>query len=229
MKNSGEVKILMILALVVALGIGGTMGLKWVEKRQNDPNAPENRPKPPELKWDAAKFDEAIKQARHVEGPANATVSIIEFADFQCPSCRRAYNDVLSPLMKSTKSVRIGFMHFPLVDIHQFAMPAALASEAAAKQGKFWPMYQQLFEGVKTELSEQYFEECAKKAGLDLLQFKKDRADPALKALIEQDQKYGETLKVGSTPTFIIRDAAGKVTTLVGGKDLDGALKKMNL
>ena len=227
MRKSGEAKLLIVMAIVAAVGIGAWKGVEYASnveaKRENPP------PKPPDLKWDAAKFEEAVKKSRHVEGPANATVSLIEFADFQCPSCRRAYNDTLSPLMKANKPVRIAFFHYPLTEMHQFAQSAAIASEAAAKQGKFWEMYKILFDGVKTELSEQYIEDCAKKAGLDMIQFKLDRTDSSLAGNVQSDRSYGDQLKVSSTPTFIMKDAYGSIRVIVGGKDLETEFKKLAL
>ena len=230
MKKSGEAKLFIILALVLALGGGAMFGLKTLGEKTDIFNT-DNRPTPTPLvlKWDAAKFDEAVKKARHVEGPDTAPVSIIEFADFQCPSCRRAYNDTLAPLMKSGKPFRLAFFHFPLVDMHQFAMSAAQATEGAAKQGKFWDLYRILFNDAKKELSEEYIEDCAKKAGVDMTKFKLDRAADTVKTDIQQDLEYGRTLGVNSTPTFIVKDASGKVNTFVGGKDLAAALKKTGM
>jgi protein-disulfide isomerase len=226
MKKSGEAKLLVILALVLLLGGGSMYGLKYLQDK-SDPANPANRPTPTAVTWDAAKFEEAIKKSRHVKGPADATVSLIEFADFQCPSCRRAYNEVLEPLFKSKKSVRLAFFHYPLTEMHQFARAAAAATEAAGKQGKFWELYSILFEGEKTELSEQYIEDCAKKAGLDMTRFKTDRVESALLQNIDTDLQYALGLKVNSTPTFILKDDNGRISVYVGGKDLKTALAKI--
>lgn len=229
MKKSGEAKLFIILALVVALGGGAMFLLNYLSAMPGIGNNPPATPPPLALKWDAAKFEEAVKKARHVEGPADAPLSIIEFADFQCPSCRRAYNDTLAPLMKSGKPVRIAFFHYPLTEMHPFAMSAAQATEAAAKQGKFWDLYRVLFDGSSKELSEQYIEDCAKKAGLDMTKFKLDRVEDKVKADIQQDLEYGRSLNVSSTPTFIVKDASGKIVTYTGGKDIAAALKKMGM
>ena len=82
-------------------------------------------------------------------------------------------------------------------------MPAALAAEAAGKQGKFWEMHDKLFENNKA-LSEDNYVAWAGELGLDVEQFKKDMADPGLKKKIEAQQAQGMTLGARGTPAFFI-------------------------
>jgi protein-disulfide isomerase len=108
-------------------------------------------------------------------------------------------------------------------------MSAAQATEGAAKQGKFWDLYRLLFAGTDKELSEEYIEDCAKKTGIDMAKFKLDRVEDKVKTDILNDLEYGRSLNVTSTPTFIVKEASGKVTTFVGGKDFRAAMKKMGM
>src|SRR5262249_30102228 len=74
----------------------------------------------------------------HFLGPENAQVTLLEFGDYQCPSCGAYYPIVKEVMRRYPKQVRLEFHHYPLVNLHPFAMSAALAAEAAGDQGKFW-------------------------------------------------------------------------------------------
>ena len=87
--------------------------------------------------------------------------------------------------------------------MHNRAMPAALAAEAAGKQGKFWEMHDKLFANAKA-LTDENFATWAKEIGIDVEKFKKDMQDPALKKKIQQQQQQGNTLGARGTPAFFI-------------------------
>jgi protein-disulfide isomerase len=87
--------------------------------------------------------------------------------------------------------------------MHNRAMPAALAAEAAGKQGKFWEMHDKLFENMR-DLTDENFDKWAGEIGLDVGKFKKDMQDPALKKKIEQQQQQGNVLGARGTPAFFI-------------------------
>ena len=87
--------------------------------------------------------------------------------------------------------------------MHNRALPAALAAEAAGKQGKFWEMHDKLFQDPRA-LTDENFDKYAKDIGLDMDKFKKDMKDPALKKKIEGQQKQGTTLGARGTPAFFI-------------------------
>jgi protein-disulfide isomerase len=219
-----EAKLLVILAAIVLVGGGA---LLWLGKVNNGPEAPP-RPTPPPVAWNEDRLNALVRDASHVKGDASAPVTIVEFADFQCPACRRAYNSLLKKTVEKP-GIRFVFHHYPFADMHPRAMPAAVAAEAAAKQGKFWPMYENLFTGEKTELTDQYIEECAKKSGCDIEKFKADIKDPSLARLVEADKALGDKNYITSTPTFIVRDSQGKITQVVGGKDLEAMLRTLKL
>jgi protein-disulfide isomerase len=221
MKGSSETKLLLILGLIVLLGGGAMFGLN---KLQEQP-AEKPRPTPTPFAWNEATFGELTKGATHVNEKPGAQITVVEFADFECPACRRAYDLVLRK-MEHEKPVRFIFRHLPFGDMHPNAMPAAMAVEAAAKQGKFWEMYDALFDGVKTEIPESYITKLARKINLDMTRFEKDRNDPASQKLIESDKEMAGRFGVVSTPTFIIRDAKGTFTQVTGGKDLKDVLEK---
>jgi len=87
--------------------------------------------------------------------------------------------------------------------MHNRALPAAQAAEAAGKQGKFWEMHDKLFENMK-DLTDENFAKWAGELGLDVEKFKKDMADPELNKKITDQQKLGTSLGARGTPAFFI-------------------------
>jgi protein-disulfide isomerase len=213
MKSSGEAKLLIILGIIVLLGGGVLVGMNSI-----GPKPPAPRPTPRPFEMTAEKFDKLLKTTRHIEGDPKAPVTIVEFADFECPSCRRAYNNFLKHIIENKKA-RVAFFHYPFPDMHPNAIPAAMASEAAAKQGKFWEMYAVLFEGEMNELTPEYVTAQAESIGLDMKKFDADRKDAKLRELIKSDQSLAGEYLVDMTPTFFVRDKEGKFHRAVGGED----------
>ncbi|MCX6744124.1 MAG: thioredoxin domain-containing protein [Candidatus Parcubacteria bacterium] len=84
-----------------------------------------------------------VTESDHVIGAKNGKVTIVEFSDFECPYCGR-YKATIDQVLKDYTDVTVIFKHFPL-SFHQFAKQAAVASECANEQGKFWEMYDKLF------------------------------------------------------------------------------------
>ena len=224
MKMTNETRLLLAMAVFVLLGGGALFFLN----KSNETPAPPTPPSPP-AKMTQATFDSLVKDANHVKGDPKSPITVVEFADFECPSCRRAFDTIVHDL--GTKiPVRFAFHHFPLTNVHEHAMDAAIASEAAGKQGKFWPMYEKLFTGEKTELSDEFFEAQAKAIGLDMDQFHKDQKDPKVKDLVLADQKLAQSSMIQETPTFLISDSSKKdseIQIVVGGPALKTALSQL--
>jgi protein-disulfide isomerase len=111
--------------------------------------------------------------------------------------------------------------------MHDRAMPAALASEAAGKQGKFWEMHDKLFQDPRG-LTDENFEKYAKEIGLDVAKFKKDMEDPGLKKKIQEQQQQGMQLGARGTPAFFIngRFLSGAQPVDAFKKLVDEELKK---
>lgn len=81
----------------------------------------------------------------HIRGPLHAPVTIVEYGDFECPTCRQATGALKILFDRYPEQIRLVFRHYPLEAVHPHALMAALASEAAASQGKFWRMHDALF------------------------------------------------------------------------------------
>lgn len=143
-------------------------------------------------------------------GSQNASVTIEEFADFQCGSCAAQY-----PVLQEIKSIyggRIKFIyrHYPLTQIHQKAYDASVASEAAGLQGsnKFWEMQNLLFTNQATWVAasdhRKVFEDYAQRIGLDVERFKSDMYGMGAKSRVDADMQRGRALNVSSTPTIYV-------------------------
>jgi protein-disulfide isomerase len=136
------------------------------------------------------------------KGPANAPVTIVEFSDFQCPYCSRVGPTLQKVLEDYPKDVRVVYKHYPL-SFHKQALPAAKASAAAGRQGKFWEMHDLLFQNQR-ELNEAAFKGYAQELGLDVSQFEKDYASPAVAQEVEADMTLARSLGVTGTPGFFV-------------------------
>lgn len=135
-------------------------------------------------------------------GPANARVTIVEFADFQCPYCSKASDVVKKVAAEYPGQVRIVFRHFPLAN-HPLAPRAAEASACANEQGKFWEYHDHLFANPR-ELEETALKAHAVTLGLDVKPFVDCLESGRMKALVEKDKKDGEALGVNGTPAFFV-------------------------
>jgi protein-disulfide isomerase len=138
----------------------------------------------------------------YAKGPDTAKVTIVEWSEFQCPFCTRVLPTMDQLRKDYGDDVRVVFKHNPL-PMHNRAMAAAQASEAAGKQGKFWEMHDLLFANQK-ELTDENFEKWAKELNLDVAKFKADMEDPAIKKKITDDQQLGGRLGARGTPAFFI-------------------------
>jgi len=134
---------------------------------------------------------------------SNAPVTLLEFGDFECPYCRRAY-----PIIKELQRIegdrlKFVFRNFPLSQIHQHALHAAYAVQAADKQGKFWEMHDMLFEN-QYALEDQNLINYAQSLNLDIQQFIQDMKSEEIIKKIKEDFLSGARSGVNGTPTFFI-------------------------
>ncbi|HTQ24211.1 MAG TPA: thioredoxin domain-containing protein [Candidatus Binataceae bacterium] len=135
-------------------------------------------------------------------GSKDATVKVIEFADFQCPYCKRSEEAVKTIREKYGDRIELVFMDFPL-SFHANAMPAANAARCANAQGKFWPYHDALF-ADQSKLDPASLKATAKKLGLDSAKFDACFDKNQYSAAIQKDLEEGRRLNVNGTPTFFI-------------------------
>ncbi len=137
-----------------------------------------------------------------IHGDPNAPVTIVIFDDFECPYCSRTV-DLLDTLLDDYQGeVRVVFKNFPL-NMHEFSRQAAIAGLAAQRQGKFWTLHNLLFANYNN-LNQKKIEELAQQAGLDMEQFKRDLADPALEKQIQAEIAAGKAIGVRGTPALFV-------------------------
>jgi len=139
---------------------------------------------------------------RPERGPKNASVTIIEFSDYQCPFCGRAEGVVDEVMKHYGNKVRLVYRDFPL-PMHPQARPASEAANCANAQGKFWEYHAALFAN-QTALDEDKLKEYAKSVGLDPAKFEQCLKDKPFKAAIDKDVADGEKVGVNGTPAFFI-------------------------
>ncbi|HEX3922581.1 MAG TPA: Na+/H+ antiporter NhaA [Streptosporangiaceae bacterium] len=138
----------------------------------------------------------------HVRGPAKAPVTLIEYGDFECPYCGQA-EPVIRELLADYGDLRYVWRHLPLADVHPHAQLAAEGSEAAARQGKFWEMHDQLLEHQGALTAEDLIG-YASDLGLAAGQFARDLSRGAGAARIDEDADSADVSGVSGTPTFFI-------------------------
>jgi protein-disulfide isomerase len=159
---------------------------------------------------------------RPMRGNPSATVTIVEYSDFQCPFCSRAYATVEDEVMKNyADKVRLVFKHFPL-PMHPWAESGALASECVRQQKPeaFWKLYDFLFKSQQDITLENLKEKAqgvVREAGLDVGAFDNCFDNKTALPAVTADMKEAEALGVNSTPTFFIN-----------GRKLEGAVPYAN-
>jgi Na+/H+ antiporter NhaA len=139
----------------------------------------------------------------HVRGPDNAPVTLVEYGDFECPYCGQAESVVRELLADYGDDLRYVWRHLPLTDVHPYAPLAAEASEAAAKQGKFWEMHDQLLDH-QGGLTARDLMRYAAEIGLNTEQFAADMRKDAGAGKIASDVDSADLSGVSGTPTFFI-------------------------
>ncbi len=137
------------------------------------------------------------------EGPANAPVTIVMFSDFQCPSCSAAHPILKRVMADYPGKIRFVVRDFPLESIHENAFSAAIAANAAAKQGKFFEYIELLYDDQENLGNETYLR-FAQKLGLNTKKFELDLKDKAATDEIRKDIADGDKYGVGGTPTIFI-------------------------
>ena len=148
-------------------------------------------------------LEEMVDEDRdHIRGPADATVTVVEYGDFECPYCGKAEPAVRASLLTDA-DVRFVWRHLPLTDVHPHAQLAAEAAEAAAVQGAFWEMHDLLL-SHQENLTGADLMGYAKQLGLDEGRFHEDLKRHEFSARVAQDIDSADLSGVSGTPTFFI-------------------------
>jgi len=137
-----------------------------------------------------------------MKGNPNAKVTLVEFADYECPHCKRLQPVLRQVLDEFHDDVKVYFKHYPLPQ-HTNARLAAEAAVAAQNQGKFWQFQDKLWD-KQDELTPAEIEKIAKESGLDVTKFRQDLDSPQVKAQVQKDRAEGQSLGLQATPTLYI-------------------------
>ncbi len=137
-----------------------------------------------------------------LRGSADATVTIVEFSDFQCEYCGRAATTIEQLLLEYPDEVRLAFRHLPL-SYHEHSRPAAIAAACAQEQDLFWEFHDLLFANQQA-LNEQDLLAYAEEVGLDLVTWDSCRSSQPARDRVDEDLAESIRIGIGATPTFFI-------------------------
>jgi Na+:H+ antiporter, NhaA family len=149
-------------------------------------------------------LDPPVDPARdHIRGPVDAPLTLVEFADFECPFCGRATGVVEELRERFGDRLRYVMRHLPLTDVHPNAELAAEAAEAAGAQGRFWEMHDRLFRH-QDELGPDELVDHARAISLDVERFVMELDDGVHSERVREDVASAEASRVTGTPTFFV-------------------------
>jgi protein-disulfide isomerase len=152
-----------------------------------------------------------VNHSDHFLGSATAKVTVVEYGDFECPTCGQAYHAVQMLLKHFGDRMRFVFRHFPLREVHPHAELAAEAAEAAGAQHKFWHMHNLLFEH-QAHLKPGNLRQYAETAELDLQRYDYDMKDHVYLQRVQEHIDSGTRSGARATPVFyvngVVQDAS---------------------
>ena len=190
-----------LIVILLAVSVAGAAAYYFSRNRSSESSATAENPQAPPahvLKDGGGRF----------RGPENARLTLVEFGDYQCPSCRAYHPFVQELLSRFPKDLRLEFHHYPLISIHPNSMAASTAVEAAGEQGKYWEMHDLVFEHqdqwAKNQNPETDFLALANQLGLDPNKFMQAMRSPVVQDRILQDVGRARDADVEAVPTFFI-------------------------
>lgn len=215
-KNSKTTPLIIIVLAVVAAG-----GIALYLSRQGSTAEATNGP---------AAQPVAQSGGGRIRGAADAPVTLVEYGDYQCPTCGHYHPIIMELLSRYQGKLKLEYHHFPLISIHPNAMGAALAAESAGEQGKYWEMHDLLYEHQQewspSPNAETLFVQYALQLGLDANRFMQSMRSPEARDRILADVTRGNSIVKEGTPTFLINgQPVGGLPGLEGLQEkIDGQL-----
>ena len=156
--------------------------------------------------WDTVLAVAVDDDRDHVQGPADAAVTLVEYGDYECPYCGAAYPIVKELQARMRDRLRFVFRNFPITTSHPHAEQAAEAAEAAAAQSRFWEMHDLLYENQR-RLRDQDLHAYAEQLGLEVDRFDQDLAEHVHAPRVREDFMSGVRSGVNGTPSFYVNGA----------------------
>ena len=180
-------------------------------------------------RWEAVLTMPVTEGRDHIQGPADAAVTLVEYGDYECPYCGAAYPIIKEVQARMGERLRFVFRNFPITTSHPHAEQAAEAAEAAATQGRFWQMHDLLYENQR-RLRDQDLRAHAERLGLEVERFDKELAQHVHAARVHEDFMSGVRSGVNGTPTFYINgtrhDDSYDIETLLAALQRIGASER---
>lgn len=165
----------------------------------------------------------------HSIGSEHSPVTVVEYGDFECPTCKQAAPAVKLVLERFGARIRFVFRHFPIESAHPHAMHAAQAAEAAGGQGKFWQMHDLLFDNQR-HLKMAQLRGYAERLDLDMPRFTAEMDDEIYLQRVREHIQGGTQSRVRGTPTFfingVIQDVSFGMHSLMEG--VEAAVKRID-
>jgi protein-disulfide isomerase len=153
--------------------------------------------------WDATLTMPVAEDRDHIQGSADAAVTLLEYGDYECPYCGAAYPIVKEVQSRMGDRLRFVFRNFPITTSHPHAEQAAEAAEGAAAQGRFWQMHDLLYENQR-RLDDPALRSYAATLGLDVERFDRELTEHVHAARVREDFMSGVRSGVNGTPGFYI-------------------------
>ena len=163
-----------------------------------------------------------VSEQDHMIGPPDASVTVVNYGDYECPDCHRRHRETQKMIDELLHSVQFVYRHFPLVKVHPNALRAAEAAEAAAAQGKFWEMHRHLYSSPD-KLGDRSLRAYAREIGLDLARYDREMKDSTYAARILKNYYDSMVNGITGAPTTFINGALYGAT----GVDLLMTVKTM--
>ncbi len=165
----------------------------------------------------AEKANEGVELEAHVKGNPEAEVVLVEYSDFQCPACAQFAPYIKDIMEEHGDNLRFEYRHFPLINIHPQAVPAAKAAEAAGVQGKFFEMHDKLFENQNTWSKSSnptgLFRQYAEEIGLDMDLFNRHMGSSIIADAINESFNDARGRGFTGTPTLLLNDKEMEFTS----------------
>lgn len=194
--------------VIIVIVLVGAVAAGWVVLRSSRDSANNANPTP--------NPGGEVKGAEppHVQGNPNAPVTLEEFGDFQCPTCGSYHAELKKIQAEFGDKLKLIFRELPLLPMHEHALMAAQAAEAAGIQGKFWEMHDLLYENQAKWVEQKdlvpVFVDYAKQIGINPDQFMKDLNGERVAQRIFQDGKRAHSFGLKGTPSFFVNGKEAK-------------------
>jgi protein-disulfide isomerase len=167
----------------------------------------------------AEENNEGIEVTTHIKGNPGANVTLVEYSDLQCPACASFAPAVNEIIALYGDEIRFEYKHFPL-PIHQFAVQAAVAAEAAGQQDKFFEYHDLLFENQeawsRSSTPKSFFLQYAERLDLDMAMFRRQMSASLLRDHVQAQFAEGRELGITGTPTFFLNGKRMEIQTFQG-------------